>query len=262
NTESITHTLSTEFSESLTTSINNSISNTLSLSASDLPGEYRYIQLATFDVYVVLVCDLDQKKCYYEYLTSVKKDSISAAWYYGKTREEMMIPEELDSTAKKLSFDTSALSELDMYTPVTETRLVRKIRAYSNEDYYVSYWKGTTYYVWMKDCSPIYNSEAVKGLGLENVRITVNYTVESRDGESKCVAKLYSNTETLLNKSKNVDGTKDLTMEITMTHDKFLQTFLTDKKIYTSFEADKSSYFDYVDNHYHITFWELIVELY
>ena len=261
-TTSLLSSVGKEFTESLTFSITNSTSNELTLSSDDQAGEYRYIQLATFDVYAVLVCELDTKTCRYEYLTSVKRDSISSGWYYGSTRGEMQIPDRLDANAEKLGFDVSALKHLDLYTPVGEERLLRRMTAHSDKDYYVSYWKGTTYKIWLEDCSPIYNSDAVSALGLTHVRITVNYTVKASDGKCKTVAKLYSEVETIAKKSKNVEGTKTLTMEAEMTYEAFLQHFVKDKKIYTSFQAEKSSALDLVDNHYHITDYEMIVELY
>ncbi|MBQ8496743.1 MAG: hypothetical protein IJ489_04715 [Clostridia bacterium] len=222
-------------------------------------GYYRFIKFADFDVYAVLVCDTENRTCYYEYLTSVQTDSIEEGWYYGESSDEMKDFINLNDAQKKLSFDSSVLNNLDLYTAVEEIRLLRKFTAYTDQDYYISYWKGTKQSLWC-DASVMYESEAPEKCNLKNVKITVTTTVESTDGDAKCVVKLYSGRETLLDYSKNISGKQTFTISKTISYEQFVSTFSTDKNIYTSYQAEKSHAFDFVDNHYHIRDTQMTVE--
>ncbi len=258
-TTSFNSSIGMSFTESITNSISNGTQNEFSLTEADAAGYYRFIKLADFDVYAVLVCNIEKRTCYYEYLTSVQTDSIEEGWFYGESSDEMKDFTNLNNAQKKLSFDSAVFSDMDLYTAVEETRLIRKISAHSDQDYYVSYWKSTNQKIWC-DASIMYNSDAPSKCNLKNVKITVTTTVESTDGKAKCVVKLYSGKETLLDYSKNISGEKTFTISKTISYEQFLSTFSTDKNVYVSYQADKSSAFDFADNHYHIRDMQMIIE--
>lgn len=258
-TTSFNSSIGMSFTESLTNSISNGTQNEFSLTEADAAGYYRFIKLADFDVYAVLVCDTEKRTCYYEYLTSVQTDSIEEGWFFGESSDEMKDFTNLNNAQKKLSFDSSVLDNMDLYTAVKETRLIRKLSTHWDEDCYVSFWKGTVYKFW-RDASVLYNSDAPLKSNLKNVKITITTTADSTDGKAKCIVKLYSGKETLLDYSKNISGEQTFTINKTISYEQFLSTFSDDKNVYVSYQADKSSAFDFADNHYHIRDLQMIIE--
>ena len=258
-TASFNSSIGVSFTESLEQSISNSTAEDLYLTSADAKGCYRYIKLATFDVYAVLVCDIENKTCYYDHITSVQEDSITASWYYSANEADMVIPNKLDSESKKLSFNASAIEGVDLYGTISDVRLLRKWVGYTDEDYSISFFQGTNQYIG-GSLSKIYESSAPRELGLNKVKITVTATLDNPDGWSKCIGKILSPNETIYEKSENFTGNHTFIMTTSIDYGKFCELFLTDKNINASFKADGANWWDVADNHYYIRDCKITVE--
>ena len=258
-TASFNSSVGVSFCETLEQSILNSTSEDLYLTSADAKGSYRYIKLATFDVYAVLVCDIDTKTCRYDYITSVQEDSITASWYYAKKEADMSIPNKLDSESKKLAFDVSAVEGMDLYGRIDDVRLLRKWSVYDDQDYSISYFQDTVQYI-NGNISEIYNSTAPQDCGFKNVKITVDFTLNNPDGWSKYIAKIHSPNNTIYEQSENFSGTNTFTMSKIIDYASFKEMFFTDKSINASFDAEGANWWDLADNHYYLCDCKITVE--
>ena len=250
------------FTDSITQSTTNSSSNTLTLSEKDMAGYYRFVQLADFEVFAVLVCDIYNHTYYYEYITSVKPNSIKDGWYFGNTDEEMDIMKESELDGSNLEFDQSVINGLELYKYSDEDyRLLRLLKATTDKEFEVTFTRGELLYV---DLSAIYNSNAVENFDISKVVISVKADLNSYSGKVSCDVKLSANDNktTIKEKSMILNGEHKEQTVITceMSYEDFLGYFVSDKKIYVNFSASEAYWGDLLDNDYSINNFEIVIE--
>ena len=262
---SFTSSVGKSFTEAVSNSVENSTSNSLTLTAEDPVGCYRFVQLAIFDVYAILVCNPEDKTTYYDYCTSVRTDSIHEGWYYGATREEMAMPDKLDEAEKKLSFPLSLSEMKGLYEPLEERRLVRRRSFRSEKEYLIEYWQGEALRLW-GDISDLLNSEAISEYGCRNVKITVTYSVRTPKGEAISTMQLYTQQngerKTITSREVKINTSeRSETVTYTLSIEELRLLCAFDTNLYTRFLTSATGTFDLANNDCYVRNYKLTVEL-
>ena len=246
----------------ITQSTSSSAANSFTLTSDDIAGKYRFVKFADFEVYAVLVCDIEAQTYYYDYITSVKENSYQEGWYYGATTEEMEVIKDFGVAGNKLAFAESAIDGLDLYGSISDVRVPILYKGVSTTKYEISLAGGGRLYT--PDISALYASEIADTCPPTKVRITVIVDVDSGSGDVKVVGRLQSNNKNTLLKETGtvIEGkyTSLTAVKHEMSYGDFKAAFAGDKTLYVSILAEGSHALDFIDNNYDLTYVKVVVE--
>ena len=244
----------------LQSSINKTFAS-ITLDENNANGYYRYISFANYDIFIVLISNLETEEVSYQYLTSIQEGSISSNWYYSKNKSDIELYSH-SSFDKKLSFSAPINNKI-LFTELNEKRLIRKIIfsdnpnqkiLASNEDVCLSNF----------NIASMLNSKAISELELDQATITLNYTTEKKSGVANSITsictKKNNQIETLFFDTKEAKSQKTNTVQYTVSIENLREQCLEDKKLYIYFAADKNYPLDLFNNNYWVLDIELIVE--